>query len=99
MAVTTADDIRQALAIIQRIPRKPWAPIVIAAADMRPKRTRQRAPNVACYIKQARKAGDKGPVRVEITDAKGRTVTVTSEQNQAQHVDAARSIWDKKLAH
>jgi hypothetical protein len=56
----------------------------VAPEDVEPVKRCQRTPNVARYIRQARKAGDRGPVRVEITDAKGRTVTVTSEQGQAQ---------------
>ena len=53
-----------------------------------PRRERNRTPSVSRLIKQARKAGDHGPVRIEVTDARGRTVTVTS---QPQRVDLAQA--------
>src|SRR5262245_5278248 len=45
---------------------------------------RKRGPSIATCIKNARKAGDTGPVTVTVTSAKGRTVTVTSEQDPAK---------------
>jgi hypothetical protein len=95
----TNPEYEQAMATLRRVAGRPWAPIVITDADVLPKPAkRRRTPNLTRYIKQARKAGDRGAVRVEVTDSKGRTVVVTSEPSPAQHTDAARTMWDKKLA-
>lgn len=55
---------------------------------------RKQTPSVTRYIKQARKAGDCGPVQIEITDTKGRSVKVTSNQ-QDQAASVYVNPWDE----
>jgi hypothetical protein len=65
-------------------------------AAPKPERSkRKRKPNVARFIKDARKAGEKGVVRVSVTDPNGYTTTVSSG-NQEQGSDAiSANPWDE----
>jgi hypothetical protein len=63
---------------------------------------RKRTPSATRYIKQARRAGERGPVSVEMIDDDGRKVVVTSsEQPEAtptdQAADAERA-WLERIA-
>ena len=57
---------------------------------------RRRKPNVARYFKEARKAGETGTVRVEVTDASGNKVTVSSTPDQAS---TFANPWDEVLTN
>jgi hypothetical protein len=59
-------------------------------------KVRKRKPNVATLIAQARKAGDRGPVRVELPDG-----TTSSDQPQsAEQIsdDDAERLWQERIA-
>jgi hypothetical protein len=60
------------------------------------KRTRKRRPSLTRYFKQARKAGETGPVRVSIADPSGCTVTVVSGDGN-QHQQPESNPWDEVL--
>jgi hypothetical protein len=65
------------------------------------KAKRKRAPNPARYIRQARKAGERGPVRVEVIDEEGRRVIVTSSNEPdatLDHADEAERAWLERIA-
>jgi hypothetical protein len=80
--------------------------VVVGSDDAEPvepvKRTRKRKPTIATMIKQARKAGETGVVRVSVTDPNGFTVTVASgdQQQHAKDDDAsAVNPWDEAIKH
>jgi len=59
---------------------------------------RKRKPNITQHIMQARKAGERGPVRVEFTDANGNPIVVTSSsQPEATTVDPAPTETSAQL--
>jgi hypothetical protein len=64
----------------------------------RPERKRrQRKPDIAAMIRGARKAGEKGAVRVSVADPNGFTVTVSTggDQNEQANGDAVANPWDE----
>jgi hypothetical protein len=71
------------------------------AAPVKPKRRRK--PNVARFIKAARKAGEKGVVRVTVVDPSGFAVTVNSGGGDQGESDTPMiNPWDvvsKRAAH
>ena len=71
------------------------------AAPVKPKRRRK--PNVARFIKAARKAGETAAVRVSVTDpTNGFTVTVDSGSDQGETETPMINPWDevgKRAAH
>jgi len=54
---------------------------------------------VAPYIKQARKAGETGPVHVSISDPSGYTVTVTSDGGQPSTFANPWDVVSKHATH
>jgi hypothetical protein len=64
-----------------------------------PKRKRRRKPSFAPAIRQARKAGETGTVRVSITDPNGYTTTVASEPDRPQQMvtDDAERLWLERI--
>jgi hypothetical protein len=57
---------------------------------------RKRKPNIARFLKDARKAGEKGVVRISVTYPNGFTVTVSSGDDQKQDSDGTfANPWDE----
>jgi hypothetical protein len=77
---------------------------VVVGEDEAPepvKAKRKRPPNPARYIRQARNAGERGPVRVEVIDEEGRKVIVTSSNEPGaivDEVDIAERAWFERIA-
>ena len=66
-------------------------------AVLRSRRTRQRKPSIAALIRQARKAGERGPVSVTLPD--GVTITSASEAAIEQMTEAdAERLWLERAA-
>jgi hypothetical protein len=67
----------------------------------KPKQKRRRKPSIAAAIRQVRKAGERGPVRVSVTDPTGYTVAVSSggDQDEKASGDAAVNPWDEVSKH
>src|SRR5258705_1453241 len=63
--------------------------------DDAPPRRRRRS-SVTALIKQARKAGERGPVRVELPD--GTAITSNSEPVAGQSDDDAERLWLERIA-
>jgi hypothetical protein len=65
-----------------------------------PKQRRKRKPDAARYIKQARKAGEQGPVRVEMIDNDGRKIVITSsnQPDATVQADNAEQAWFERIA-
>ena len=62
-----------------------------------PQRQRQRKPSIAALIRQARKAGERGPVSVTLPD--GVTITSASEAAIEQMTEAdAERLWLERAA-
>jgi len=71
-------------------------PFEVEVETPRPKRKRRR-PNVTTLIRQARKAGERGPVSVTLPD--GTTVTSASDGIVEQMTDAAAErLWQERIA-
>ena len=65
-------------------------------AGPRRKRTTRKRPSVTRYIKQARKAGDRGPVRIELPD--GTTITSSNETAPGRTAeDDAERMWMQRV--
>jgi hypothetical protein len=56
---------------------------------------RKRRPSVARFIKEAREAGEKGVVRVSVTDPNGFTVTVSSGDQEQASDGTLANPWDE----
>jgi hypothetical protein len=76
-----------------------WPDIEPVCLERKPRRKRRRKPNVARYFQQARKAGEKGVVRVEITDPSGTTITVIGEPEAEPLASNPWDVVSKKHAH
>jgi hypothetical protein len=63
-------------------------------------RKRKRKLSVAVMIRQARKSGERGPVRVELVNADGSRAVVTSSQEPAADLlsDDAEKLWHERIA-
>ena len=57
---------------------------------------RRRRSSVTALIKHARKAGERGPVRVELPD--GTAITSNSEPVAGQSDDDAERLWLERIA-
>jgi hypothetical protein len=61
---------------------------------------RRRNPNITALIKRARKAGERGPVRVELVALDGMRTIVTSSSEPAPEVmttDEAEGLWQRRI--
>jgi hypothetical protein len=62
-----------------------------------PQRQRQRKPSIAALIRQARKAGERGPVRVTLPDGNSITSEREAALEQISEADAER-LWLERAA-
>jgi hypothetical protein len=103
MPRSTADlDLFMAGARVRAISEILWRRTLLPELPDRPvRRTRTRKPNSATFIRQARKAGERGPVRIEHVNADGSRTIVTSTSEGAieriTEADAER-MWHERIA-
>jgi hypothetical protein len=69
--------------------------------DATPKLSRRkRRPNITTLIKRARRAGERGPVRVELVNDDGTRTIITSSSEalpDAMTEDAAEKLWHERI--
>jgi hypothetical protein len=63
--------------------------------------SRKRKPNITTLIKRARKAGERGPVRVELVNVDGTRTIITSSSEPAPDAmteDEAEKLWHERIS-
>ena len=81
--------------------RKPDASEVIEPEIEEPPSRRKRKPNITTLIKRARKAGERGPVRVELVNDDGSRTIVTSSSEatpEAMSEADAEKLWHERIS-
>jgi hypothetical protein len=75
-------------------------PIILEAEQHAPSSRRKRNPNITTLIKRARKAGERGPVRVELVNDDGTRAIVTSSREAAPETMTeaeAEKLWHDRI--
>jgi hypothetical protein len=90
-----ADAYRYAEFMIEHFDREDWQHLLKP-----PRRLRKRKPSVTTLIKRARKAGERGEVRVELVNSDGTRTVVTSSREAV--IDAmteanAEKLWTERI--
>jgi hypothetical protein len=66
------------------------------------RRLRKRKPNITTFIKRARKAGERGEVRVELVNSDGTRTIITSSREaliDAMTENDAEKLWHERIGN